>query len=1046
MLISVFAQDWQNVNARSSEQPEIKATKFRTLIFSPQSMKARMRASSRETEINIPMPDGGTEVFKIKISNVLPANLREKYGIYAFEGYSVSNPDKKIRLEYDSEDKFHAMIFGSGKTYFIDPFNRKSRAKVISYYRNDFVKENKPTMTCGFHDVKSEDRHYLKDVQKTSGLVARSSGDKLATYRLAVATTKQYTNFHGGTVAKGLAAVTTTINRVTGIYEIDASVSFTLVPNNDQIIFTNNNVGLSGNNSNAQQLINDSKTTIDNKIGSANYDVGHTMSTGGGGLAGLGVVCGSGKARGITGSNQPVNDPYDVDFVAHEMGHQFNCPHTFNGSQGSCSGGNRSGNSAVEPGSGVTIMGYAGICGSDDILKNSIPVFHTHSQDKISIFTTSGSAKNCGTHASNNNTPPVVTVNTTNYTIPKSTPFKLEGTATDADGNTLTYSWEEMDKGSAGSPNSPSGDAPIFRSFIPKSTGVRYFPQLSDVVSGSQTKGEIMPSYGRNLKFRLTARDGKGGVTHETVTYTVSGTKGPFKVTLPNGGETYTGNQSLTVTWNKAGTHQTPINCQKVNILLSKDGGLTYPITLITATANDGSEAITIPNINTTKARIMVIANDNIFFDISNNNFTINKTTDPDFTLSSSEASVGICQGNPATITVTAAALNGFSGTISLSTLNVASGASVTMSPTSLSGSGSTAVTISNVTNNFTFKIKGVSGSIVREISIAVVNINTPSVFTVALPSSGELVGTLPTLSWNASTDAASYTVVVANNAQLSNPVVNEVGITGESYTLVTPLDLSKTYYWKVIATNNCGVKETTVSSFKTKSCVQHTQTTNMTINNQQTQESSLAFPEAGIINDVNLIKMKGTHGYVEDMIVKLISPAGTSVNLFSGACANSQTSDFNLGFDDASTVSTLPCPFTTGATFKPSGSLASFNSEGVLGDWKLSIEDNYQTDAGVLDEWTLEICYTPKIDGIDNFDNQSASFSVYPNPTSGMITINGKYMDEVNIVNILGETVGTYQVGAKRLEFNLANQSSGIYFIKIISGDTQIIKQVVKE
>ena len=214
---------------------------------------------------------------------------------------------------------------------------------------------------------------------------------------------------------------------------------------------------------------------------------------------------------------EPFGDPYDIDYVAHEMGHQFGAYHTFNATTSSCSG-NRSAETAVEPGSGITIMSYAGICGTtNNLAVNSIPYFHAVSMDEINTYTTNENGATCATLIATGNTAPVVNAGN-DFIIPKSTFFSLTGTASDANNDALTYSWEQMDTGPAGNWNSPTGDAPLFRSFAPVSIGTRYFPQLSDQVRNVTTMGEILPSYGRTMNFRLTARDnraGGGGVCYD---------------------------------------------------------------------------------------------------------------------------------------------------------------------------------------------------------------------------------------------------------------------------------------------------------------------------------------------------------------------------------------------------------------------------------------------------------------------------------------------------------------------------------------------------
>ena len=380
-------------------------------------------------------------------------------------------------------------------------------------------------------------------------------------------------------------------------------------------------------------MISESQSIITSKIGSANFDIGHTFSTGGGGLAALGCVCTtSQKASGITGSPSPVGDPYDVDYVAHEMGHQFGGNHTFAAATGSCSGNSNSA-TRMEPGSGVTIMAYAGIClATNDLAANSIAYFHSISFDEIMAYSNVGNGDGCAVMTTTTNQPPSVTIPAATYSVPVSTPFTLTGSATDPNGDSLTYSWEELDAGAIG--NWDTGNKPYFRSYNPVISSSRTFPSQSIILAGPTgyklTRGEYLPSTAQTLNFRLTARDNKmggGGVCYSSTKVVIT-TAGPFAVTYPNAtGIVWKGASSQTVTWDVKGTDAGTINCAKVNILISLDGGITFT-TVLSDTDNDGTEMINVPQVPTTKTtcRIKVEAAGNIFFDINDNDFTITST------------------------------------------------------------------------------------------------------------------------------------------------------------------------------------------------------------------------------------------------------------------------------------------------------------------------------------------------------------------------------------------------------------------------------------
>lgn len=569
----------------------------------------------------LPMPDGTKARFRIWKSSVMAPELAQKFPqIVTFTGQGIDDRYATIKLDF-TEMGFHAQIKSimTGDVY-IDPYAKNNINHYIVYRKADLI--NKNPRTCGVKEDASE--LVQKNAQKT---VTPGVGNQIRIFRFAVACTGEYaqaaTGLSSPTVAQTLSAIVTSVNRVNGVYEQEVAVRLVLVANETSVIFTDPNTDPFDGNDDAGLLIDESQTQIDDIIGTANYDVGHTFSTGGGGLAGLGVICdNSSKGSGITGSPNPVGDPYDIDYVAHEVGHEFGAPHTFNATTGSC-GGNRDGSHAVEPGSGVTIMAYAGICGNtNDLANNSIPIFHTNSFQSI---TQTVQSTTCQVTNQVSNTAPVVNAGN-DYTIPKSTPFKLTGSATDAQGNALTYCWEQNDTGPAGNWNAPTGNAALFRSFLPTTVPYRYFPKITNVINNTSTIGEILPSYGRTMEFRLTVRDnnaGCAGVANDDAKITVDGNSGPFTVTAPALAVNWTGNSTQTITWNVANTTASPVSCANVSILLSTDGGLTYPTTILASTPNDGSQTITIPNVSTTQARIMVAGVGNVFFNINPVNFTI---------------------------------------------------------------------------------------------------------------------------------------------------------------------------------------------------------------------------------------------------------------------------------------------------------------------------------------------------------------------------------------------------------------------------------------
>lgn len=585
--------------------------------------------------VNLPNASGDVTPYVIFKSPVMASELADKYpGIYSYKGYDQRNPTNIIRMSVSYVHGIHIMgRTGMGETFYVDTYTQDLNAYIL-YKRNDIQNSNQ------FFECGTEAENHAYDVMNETTSMVNQTG-VFRNYRLAMACTIEYAAYHVNNAPAGvptsttvqkkavvLSAMNTTINRVNMIYENDLSVRMTLVANNDQLIFIDSD---NFSNENAGALIYQSQSVIDQVIGNYNYDIGHTVSTGGGGLAGLGVVCNSGsKANGITGSDNPVGDPYDVDYVAHEMGHQFGANHTFNGTGGSCNG-NMS-NVSAEPGSGTTIMAYAGICSPQNVQNNSDPYFHYYSIQEITNLLNNGTTSSCATSIGNSNVYPVVNPSNPVY-IPKNTPFFLHADASDANNaNTLTYCWEQLDTQLVNYPlQSSYSSGPAFRSMPPTQNSKRFFPQRSVVFQGVSSYSnapsstwEVLPSVQRAMSFGVTVRDNNpngGGLATRATKGVFVKNVAPFYLTYPNNvisspAVQWNAGESRIITWNVGGTTGNGINTTNVNIYYTIDGMDTL-ISLVDNTPNDGSESITVPNVNSSNVRIVIIPTNSSYYAVS---------------------------------------------------------------------------------------------------------------------------------------------------------------------------------------------------------------------------------------------------------------------------------------------------------------------------------------------------------------------------------------------------------------------------------------------
>ncbi len=604
--------------------------------------KAPKRSTQKsEIIISFPNPEGKMENFKVTENSNFEPELAAKYpDIQSYMGEGMENPGSKVYFSISSLGLSSMEIYGDQSSVFIQPYTQDLSTYII--YRKSDSKDNLNKLECKVLDVAQKGN---------TGTISHKNADDatLRTFRLALSCTGEYASYFGGTKAQALAAMNNTLTRVNGIFENDFAARMMLIANNDDLIYTNAATDPYSPSSQMNNWNLELMNTLSSSIGNDYFDIGHLFGRdGGGGNAGcIGCICDNDMStyeyQGITYPNSykgsgytspangiPSGDTFDIDFVAHEMGHQFGGNHTWSYEP-------QPGLQPVEPGSGSTIMGYAGIT-NYDVQNNSDQFFHALSIEQI---TNTIKNKTCSVNTPTGNSIPTANAGS-DYIIPKSTPFMLTGSGTDADGDPLTYIWEQMDKGTSSEMGANSAAketkiaGPIFRSWTPSSSSVRYFPRMASILAGSlKTSGtdidvEALPSVGRTLHFRLTVRDhkaGGGGNNSDDTQITVNPAAGPFMITSQNNAVSYIQGSSQTVTWDVAGTTANGINTANVDILWSTDNGNTW-ITLLAGVPNSGSQAITIPDTLTDSGRIMVKGSNHIFFDVNNASISVKATDD----------------------------------------------------------------------------------------------------------------------------------------------------------------------------------------------------------------------------------------------------------------------------------------------------------------------------------------------------------------------------------------------------------------------------------
>jgi hypothetical protein len=573
-------------------------------------------------EISLPLPNGASVSVKLSPSPILSNDLAEKYPEFmTYQAVQVDQPKNIGRFSIS-----HLGLFGffryKNQWMLLSPRYQGETLEYASYwYKNAPTGSKSTSLTADFLLAQRQ----IERPESAQKLV--NTGDTIRTYKLAISTTAEYTQRLGGTTENVVAELMNLVNRINQVLLVDLALQFELVDNQDIIFFDATNDPYT--NSDTASDIEVNQNVVDQAIGSQNYDIGHVLGTNGGGLAYVGVVCNSQfKAQGYTGFDNPQGERFYIDLVVHELGHQLGAGHSFNATNSeSCAEDQRNIDSAYEPGGGSTIMSYAGICGSQNLQIDSDPYFHSISIKNIRDYVNSFSGQRCGVEVAINNAIPLIKLTQNAYTIPSNTPFLLRGEASDADNDLLTYTWEQFDSGgtlgatsSLFELNSDNGNNPLFRSYNPVDVAQRYFPQLIDVLAGQTSLGETYATTDRDMRFRLTARDNKGGVNQQDLVITVTTANQTFSIDTPT---QWQASSLQTVTWDSGDTLNAPINCSNVDISLITDTDNPIETILLSQTPNDEQQNISVPNISSSGARLVLRCSDNIFYALSAQAFSI---------------------------------------------------------------------------------------------------------------------------------------------------------------------------------------------------------------------------------------------------------------------------------------------------------------------------------------------------------------------------------------------------------------------------------------
>ncbi|WP_310557374.1 reprolysin-like metallopeptidase [Flavobacterium sp.] len=1038
---------------------DLNTTQLRNSLFSTSN-----KSSNQTTIITLPNANGQFEQFEMIEASNFDAELQARFPeIRAYSGKGITDKYATIKLSV-SPQGIQTMVFRTDKeNEFIEPYSQDHT--VYAVFKSQREKGKLP-WTC------STDDHALDlNVKNQLPSTNRSSTAQLKVMRLAQSCNGEYAAYFGASTAgnstdqaKVLAAFNATLTRCNGVYEKDLALHLNLISTTTSVIFYNASTDpysttLSSWNASLQ-------TTLTNTIGAANYDIGHMFgASGGGGNAGcIGCVCDAAKGSGITSPADgiPQGDNFDIDYVVHEIGHQLGGNHTF-------SNNNEGAGVNKEVGSGVTIMGYAGIT-SQDVAPHSISFYH---QATIAQIQANLATKTCPvtTYLSSSNATPIANAGL-DYTIPKSTPFTLTGSATDTNtSDALTYSWEQNNDGgtltgasSVASITKASG--PNWRTWNPTASPTRYFPIIQSVIANSATTAgtgndginvEALSSVARTLNFRLTVRDNvpyssvapiKVGQTNfDDMVVTVNATAGPFTVSSPNTAVSYTGGSSQTVTWNVSGTTANGVNCANVDIYLSTDGGLTYPVALLLATPNDGTQAVTIPNISGTTNRIMVKGASHIFFDISNVNFTIT----PGSTDTVAPSAPIALAASGTTQTTTSLSWTASTDNVGVTGYDVYEGTTLKGSTTTATTFGVTGLTASTA-YTFSVKAKDAAGNISDTSNVVSVTTLAPVSDTTAptAPTSLAASGTTQTttnLSWTASTDNVA---VIGYDVYQGTTLKGSVA--GTTFA-VTALTASTAYTFSVKAKDAAGniSAASNVVSITTLAAPTITYCASTSSNTNDERIGKVVF---GTISNTST----GTAGYENFTTLSTnaargtaytitITPTWTSTIYSEGYAVWIDYNKNGLFTDAGELVFSKAASRTTPAT----GSF-TIPSTASLGTTRMRVSMAYNAiptscqsfTYGQVEDYTVNITALAKEIQSDEKIGL-VEIKLFPNPTSSILNIaTVSEKATFKIYNLLGQTILNGKISNSAID--VSNINTGNYIIEISDNESIITKRFVKQ
>ena len=960
----LMGQPWTAARATASEP-----TSFRV---DPQALLDVLRAAPHERTtaaknstalLRLPPLSNGEqqESFRIVAYDLQPAHPAGRYADFGtWYGVSTVDPARTVYLDWTSRGFHASVVGGAGPTYTVDPEHRDSRSHYL-------VARRSPTATASAAFTCATAPENLLPL---TGGAEKEAGDcVLREYDLAVSATHTFSNFHAAADAGDAdlvqAAIVTVINRVNQLYTRDLSVRFRLHPENDALYFYSASVTPFTSNL-VSSLMNENIGVQQNRLDPESYDIGHVFTQGdNNGRAFTRSVCNlTLKSGGATSLLMPEGDPFAVDYVAHELGHQLGAFHTQNNN---C---NYTASSGMEPGSGSTVMSYAGIC-FPNVQTNSDPYFHGRSIQEITDFVENDFfGGQCATIVNTSLTNPTLGT-PRDRLLPPGTPFALSVPAFGA--QAITYAWEQYDAEQGIMPPQPESElGPLFRSLPPSADSTRYFPNLRAVLTDEQPTWEVLPTVSREMNFRVTVRSlgsAYGCAGERDLTLTVDDTDGPFRVVDPANGNHWSAGQTAQVRWDVAGTDAPAFTAPTVDVLLTTDTGATFTV-LAAGVPNNGLTEVTAPLDTSRSAQVLVRSNGNYFYAVSTRPFTIaNPTGAPGVSLESLTATtVSDCftVQDSATFTFRTASFGGADAPFTPQVTGLPAGLTVRFLPERPRPGASVRLIVGNLSAmpdgvlTGEFLLSGNDTTLRSPIMIEKFG-NEPAAGPLLLSPSGLDDDIRPILRV-AENGADLYQIQLADDASFS-ALRYDATVVRPVFGIQNYLPPTTRFYWRarsIQGTGGCGVSRWSTTSFVTGDCpiVQSTAAPVIITDGPpvQTRTMPLRLTGEGEVRDLDVVLLNVEHSYLNDLEIDLQSPSGTVVSIFDRSCGAND--NILLNFDDESTRSVPSCPPVNPSGFvRPVESFTAYDGEPYRGTWRLIVRDMANQDGGQINGFGLKVC-----------------------------------------------------------------------------------------